>query len=137
MISETEYDIIQKTWTKAITMSDSLGTIFYKKLFAKHPHFEPLFAIGKGKQEKKLTFVLGTIFTKLNKIEDIENEIRSLAKRHIQYQVKTDDFELFGDVLIDTMALVLDDAWQEEYDTVWKKIYKIVSEAMIKEMKAE
>lgn len=137
MITKQEYNIIRESWVKAITRSNSLGAIFYGKLFAKYPHFRVLFKGDKDEQARKLTFVLTVIFTKLSKIEDIENEVYGLAKRHIRYGVKPSNFEAFGSVLMDTMDVVLEEEWTNECKRSWQKMYTIITTAMIKAMKEE
>lgn len=137
MITKHEYNIIRESWVKAITRSNSLGAIFYGKLFAKYPHLKVLFKGNKDEQARKLTYVLTVIFTKLNKIDDIENEVSGLAKRHVRYGVKPSNFEAFGEVLMDTMAIVLEDDWTSECKRAWRKMYTIITTAMIKAMEEE
>lgn len=137
MISKEEYDLIRGSWIKAMTRSESLGAIFYGKLFARYPHLRELFKVSKEEQARKLTFVLTIVFTKLNKMGDIENEVNGLALRHIRYGVKPSHFHIFGKVLLDTLSIVLEEEWTNEYRSVWEKMYTIISDAMVKAIKEE
>lgn len=136
MITEQQTQAVKNTWGKIAARSNALGDTLYPKLFAKRPELEELFSHAKATASQKLFMFVMLIVTKLDKLDNLREELQNLAKRHIRYQVKPEYFQVFGECFIESIAEILGkDASQEVLDA-WTNLYATISRAMIEDMQS-
>lgn len=75
--------------------------------------------------------MLSYIIAKLDKLEDIMDEVTKLARRHDAYGVKPEHYNAVGSALLWTLEQGLGAAWNEELETAWTEVYSILAGAMI------
>ncbi len=134
-MTQTQIDTIKSTWIRLIAFSENFGQVFYPKLFAYYPELETLFKERQETQGKKLFMLVALVVTKIDKLDQLKEEVFNLAKRHITYQVRPEYFAMFGRVFIEGIDEMLKKPKQEVLDA-WKLLYDTVSEAMIEDMKS-
>ena len=82
-------------------------------------------------QSKKLLAMIHYVISKLDKLEDILDEVAKLAKRHVSYGVKPDHYRVVGEALLWTLEKGLGEKWNNEVKEAWTTCYKVLSSAMI------
>lgn len=124
--------LIRTTWQIAERQADVVGPLFYETLFEIAPEVRPLFAgTNVPGQSKKLLSMLSYVIAKLDTLDEIMNEIRKLAKRHVQYGVEDRHYGYVGAALLMTLEKGLGDVWNEEVKDAWTTCYGILSSAMM------
>jgi hemoglobin-like flavoprotein len=88
-------------------------------------------------QSRKLLTMLSYVISKLDKLEDILDEVAKLAQRHQGYSVKAENYTAVGAAILWTLEQGLGTLWIEELKTAWVEVYTFISEAMIKAVKVE
>jgi hemoglobin-like flavoprotein len=81
--------------------------------------------------------MLSYVIVKLDKLDDILDEVAKLAQRHEGYGVKADHYTAVGTALLWTLEQGLGAAWNEELKAAWVEVYTVLSEAMINAAKVE
>jgi nitric oxide dioxygenase len=109
---------------------------FYERLFQLHPEYRKLFKEDNKEQHRKLAFAITLVVTKLDKLDQIAEEVRSLSARHAKYGVKPEYFEPFIKLFVETIAKVRADRWKPEYSTAWYEVMKAVGDAIAGNMSA-
>jgi nitric oxide dioxygenase len=74
---------------------------------------------------------LATVMSELNHPERVAPYIRSLAIRHLEYGVRSVDFEAVGEALIWALGEILDKDFTPEIRSAWGLAYQNLSELMI------
>lgn len=74
-----------------------------------------------------LSYVIG----KLDKLEDIIDEVSKLAQRHVKYGVEEEHYKQVGAALLWTLEKGLGDKWNAELKQAWTTCYELLSSAMI------
>jgi hemoglobin-like flavoprotein len=87
-------------------------------------------------QYRKLLAMLSFVISKLNRLEDVLEEVGLLAKRHVHYGVKPEYFVPVGASLLWTLEQGLGDQWNDEIHEAWTVCYQILSLAMIEAMQS-
>lgn len=59
--------------------------------------------------------------------DSLRDILQQLGKRHISYGVKANFFPHFGEALIESLAEVLADDWNDELERAWVEIYDQIS----------
>jgi hemoglobin-like flavoprotein len=127
-----EIAAVKKSWQLFRKIDPQLvGDVFYSRLFLQTPSVKPMFKHSMTAQYQKLVDMLSMVISKLDRIDEISEDIRELALRHVQYGVRPAHYKLIGDTLLWTLAQGLGRDWTEEMAAAWAKCYKILSGIMI------
>lgn len=108
-----------------------VGDTFYSKLFLENPSLRKMFPKNMELQYGKLLDMLNLIVIRLDRLDELNDEIVALAKRHIKYGVRPGHYRLIGNALIWTLRQGLGRDWNEEINEAWTRCYAILSETMI------
>jgi len=124
--------LIKKTWSIFREIDPVLiGDVFYSKLFFDMPQLENLFRTPKEDQSKKLVDMLSVIIGRLDNLEELTEEIKQLATRHVQYGVKEQHYKAVGAALLWTLQQGLGRDWNEKVRLAWTVCFQILSDTMI------
>jgi hemoglobin-like flavoprotein len=127
-----QINLIKSSWRVVTTIDPvTVGGLFYNRLFEIAPAVKPMFNQSISEQSKKLLATLGFVISKLDKLEDIIEEVVKLARRHVPYGVKPAHYAVVGDALLWTLEKGLGENWNEELKQAWTDCYAILSTAMI------
>ena len=132
-----QIQLVKETWSFVIVKSDQAGELFYSRLFEVAPGVRPLFKEDISLQAKKLMSMVTYVVTKLDKLDAIIGEIKSLAQRHKKYGAITAHYAVVGDCLIYTLKKGLGDRWTPQTEAAWIAVYKILAKAMIEGQNAK
>ncbi|WP_037577248.1 globin family protein [Sporocytophaga myxococcoides] len=132
MINDTQISLVKKSWESAYKIQDVAGPLFYNRLFEIAPEVRYMFAqTNLQEQSKKLFQMLNYIIQRLHNLDDIIDEVASLAGRHVKYGVKERHYQIVGEALLWTLEKGLGELWNSETKESWVKTYTILSSAMI------
>lgn len=133
-MEEEKIQLMKNTWRIIIGYSERAGDVFYSYLFEEAPQLRVLFGEDIKKQNKKLLSMITLIITKLDRLDQVEQEIHYLAKKHKTYGVTEKDFQVFGNAFLKMLAEVIGTQWDKEAQEVWEEVYHRMAQAMLKEM---
>jgi nitric oxide dioxygenase len=131
-MTQHQINLIKSSWEMVGTIDlVTLGGLFYNRLFELAPEVKPMFRDSLQEQSKKLLSTLAYVISKLDKLEDIMDEVGKLAQRHVQYGVRQEHYTVVGQALLWTLERGLGNSWNEELEEAWTICYTILSSAMI------
>jgi hemoglobin-like flavoprotein len=132
MISKREIVLIKKSWAIFKKIDTAVvGDMFYRKLFFENPELRKMFPQNMEDQYRKLFDMLNTIVARLEKLDELKGDIVAMAKRHTDYGVKPEHYNMVGIALLYTLQKSLADEWGEEVRSAWINCYAILSGTMI------
>jgi len=127
-----EIGLIKKSWIDVRKIKpEILGDVFYTKLFYDNPGLRKMFPQEMEEQNKKLIDMLNVIIERLENLNELKGEIIAVAKRHVDYGVKTEHYNMVGTALLWTLQKALGKDWTEELKTAWINCYNVLSDTMI------
>lgn len=131
-----QISLVKSTWKLFRNMDPAVvGDAFYSKLFAQHPSLRKMFPSEMTMQYQKLMDMLTTIVSRLEKLDELTNDIADMARRHEGYGVKIAHYKIVGDALLWTLEHGLGRDWNQEVAEAWQTCYKILSDTMIGALK--
>ena len=131
-MTNKQIDLVKSSWAIVATIDPvTVGGLFYNRLFEIAPQLKHMFRNPMPEQSKKLLAMINYVISKLNKLEDILDEVAKLARRHVSYGVKPDHYTIVGEALLWTLEKGLADNWNSEVKEAWTDCYQILSSAMI------
>ena len=108
-----------------------VGDVFYTKLFLESPELKQLFHGPIEQQSRKLINMLNVVIARLDRLEDLVDDIRKLAVRHTGYGVRPAHYDMVGNALIWTLKTALGEEWTNALEQSWVKCYTTLASAMI------
>ena len=124
--------MVKRTWRVFREIDASvIGDAFYTRLFAYNPMLRKMFPKNMSEQYQKLMDMISAIVSKLERLDEISEDITAMARRHINYGVRPAHYKLVGRALLWTLQQGLGKDWNAEVETAWKKCYDSLSEVMI------
>jgi nitric oxide dioxygenase len=131
-MTNEQIQLVKKTWRVFRGISPAtVGDLFYSKLFADTPSLRKMFPADMQQQYQKLIDMLNAIVTRLDKLDELTDEIAAMAQRHVGYGVRPGHYKLVGNALLWTLQKGLGEDWNEEVKNAWTTCYKIIADTMI------
>jgi hemoglobin-like flavoprotein len=127
-----QINLIKTSWQAAATNAEAVGQLFYGRLFEIAPEVRPMFSrVTIPEQSKKLLATISFVISKLDKLEDIIDEVAKLARRHVNYGVRPEHYAVVGEALLWTLEKGLAEKWNDDLKEAWTLCYVTLSTAMI------
>ena len=104
---------------------------FYGRLFGRHPHLEAYF---KGHdniwRERMFATALRSMMMAATSPISFQRETSQLAERHRAHQIQPEDFALFTDVLLETLAYYAGAKWTPDIASAWRHVATLTADAL-------
>jgi hemoglobin-like flavoprotein len=132
VMTETQIGLVKRTWKIFRGIDPGLvGDTFYSKLFNDNPSLRRMFPKSMEQQYRKLIDMLSTIVARLEKMEELKDDIAAMAQRHTGYGVRPGHYKLVGKALLWTLKQGLGNDWTKDVEEAWTTCYNVLSTAMI------
>ena len=132
MVTTIDIELIKKSWIYVRKIKpEILGDVFYTKLFYDHPELRKMFPHEMEEQNKKLIDMLNVIIERLENLDELKDEIIAVARRHVDYGVNAEHYNMVGTALLWTLQKALGKEWTEELKTAWVNCYTELAGTMI------
>jgi hemoglobin-like flavoprotein len=127
-----QINLIRSSWDKVSSIDPVVvGNLFYGKIFEIAPGARQMFSRPIPEQSKKVFTMLAYVISKLDRLEDVIDEVGKLARRHVTYGVKEEHYAVVGDALLWTLEQGLGEDWSQELKDAWSDCYSVLATAMI------
>jgi len=124
--------LVKQTWRVFRDIDPAIiGDVFYSKLFVEAPSVKSLFKTPRPAQSKKLVDMLSAIVGRLDRLNELTEDIKQLAIRHVDYGVRPSHYKAVGIALLWTLQQGLGNDWNKATQEAWEACYKMLSETMI------
>ena len=131
-MKESDILLVKRSWRVFREIDPAvIGDAFYSKLFSYNPSLRKMFPVNMTLQYQKLMDMINTIIARLDKLNELNDEISAMAQRHVQYGVRPGHYKLVGNALLWTLKKGLGNDWTNEVESAWTKCYSLLSDAMI------
>ncbi|AXY74653.1 hemoglobin [Paraflavitalea soli] len=132
-------DLVKQTWSLVAQIEmETVGGLFYNRLFELMPEVKPMFSkTPLPEQSKKLLTMLSYVISKLDKLDEIMDEVAKLAQRHTKYGVKDEHYAAVGTALLWTLEKGLGDQWNDSVRLAWTEVYTTLANAMMEVQQEE
>jgi hemoglobin-like flavoprotein len=132
-VTPDQVKAIQDSFKLVAPISEQAAAMFYGRLFEIAPAVKPLFRGDMTEQGRKLMATLGAVVNSLDKLEAVLPAASALAKRHVDYGVKAQDYTPVGAALLWTLEQGLGEHWTPQLAEAWGAAYTLLSGYMIGE----
>ena len=124
--------VVKRSWGIFRNIDPILvGEVFYGRIFLKAPGIKKMFPVSMEAQYGKIIDMLSLMVARLERMDELTNEISALAQRHVQYGVKRGHYEIVGEALLWTLEQGLGRDWTDEVKEAWTSCFAVFSDKMI------
>ncbi|MBT1445207.1 hemin receptor [Shewanella sp. JM162201] len=134
-LTPQQISLIRRSFDMVHPIAEDAAALFYRNLFEIDPSLRPLFKTDLKSQGRKLMAMLDAAVKGLEQPDKLVPVLEDLARRHINYGVKTSHFSPVGNALLYTLAEGLGDKFTAETKNAWIAVLHLVADVMKAEMK--
>lgn len=125
-------ELLEQSFSKVEPRASEFASSFYDNLFTAYPQSKPLFAnTNMAEQQKKLLNSLVLVVENLRQPEVLEQALKGLGARHVQYGTLPEHYPLVGNALLSTFEQYLGTDWTSEVKHAWIDAYGAITEIML------
>jgi hemoglobin-like flavoprotein len=129
-LSPRTVELVRKSWSAVLPISDAAATLFYERLFELDPSVKPLFKNDMREQKKKLMQTITVAVDGLASVDKLIPVLKQLGARHAGYMVEDRHYDTVGDALLWTLKEGLGDAFNPEIKRAWQEVYGVLARVM-------
>ena len=132
-MTDAEIRLVKQSW-KTLRAIDPLivGDLFYSKLFIANPSLRNMFPKKMDEQYTKLMDMLSVIIARLDRMDELNEDIAAMARRHVHYGVRPAHYKLVGNALLWTLRQGLGQDWTIDLEQAWTKCYSNLADTMMR-----
>lgn len=125
--------LVQHTFSLVAALpTETVGGLFYGRLFAIAPDVQPLFSrTTTPEQSQKLLTMLAYVVEHLDKPDKLVDDLTQLARRHVRYGVEDRHYAVVGAALLWTLEQGLGPVWDGSVNDAWVACYTLLSSIMM------
>jgi len=131
MMTAREKALVRGTLEAISEYSGAVVRLFYGRLFEIAPQVRPLFKTEIGEQSRRLAEMLGAITASLDHFEEFRPILAELGRRHVEYSVRPEHYELLRTALMWAFGNALGVQFDRETRCAWETLIGIVSAEML------
>lgn len=131
-LSETDTELVQQSFARILSKSQPVGERFYANLFSLYAETQHLFKTNTTAQAEKFITMLSYIVSCLDNIEELDNVLLQLGKRHSAYKVNTTHYVPVREALLVTLREYVGETNETENTiSAWGHFYDLIAEKML------
>ncbi|HEY3327154.1 MAG TPA: globin family protein [Novimethylophilus sp.] len=136
-----QISLVQKTWSLAEPLGDTVTTLFYGRLFELDPSLRALFKTDMQHQGRSLRVMISMVTVGLSQVDKLIPTLVSCGRRHVAYGVADSQYDTVREALLWTLAQGLRQHFTAEVREAWSATYELMAgvmkEAAAKEVAAQ
>src|SRR6186997_1373792 len=103
-VTPDQITLVQNSFKQVAPIRDEVSEQFYARLFELDPSLRRLFADDLTRQRHSLMLSLSVLIGSLRYIDGLAPSIQALARRHVAYGARPEDFGTVGAALLWTLS---------------------------------
>ncbi len=122
-LTERQIRLVQFSFEKLTENIDQSAALFYDHLFHLDPSLKAMFKGDMRQQGRKL---MQTLLVAVNGLDDfsmVSSSIRELGKRHVNYGVQANHYDLVGVALLKMVEQGMGNEHTSEISGAWTQLY--------------
>lgn len=124
-------ELLESSFALLAPRGEELVERFYGNLFETAPSVRPMFPADLAGQRRALLGALGMVVNNLRSPEKLTEFLAGLGQRHVAYGAAEAHYEVVGGVLLQTLAELAGELWNDELQSAWAAAYGAVRDIML------
>ena len=126
-------ELLEQSFEQIKPRANEFVASFYENLFTAYPEVKPMFAeTNMAEQRKHLLAALVLVIQNLRKPEVLEDALKTLGMKHVNYGTMPKHYPAVGEALLKTFEQYLQQDWTPEVKQAWIDAYGVIMQKMLK-----
>jgi len=130
-LTADEIDLLRESFRNLARQPALASGMFYDRLFVIAPGFRQLFPADLEEQGIKLMNMLGLVVAQMHEHDALVPLVSDLARRHVDYGARPEDYTVVGSALLWTLERGLGDQYTQAVRAAWEKAYAALCQVMV------
>jgi hemoglobin-like flavoprotein len=127
-----QVELLEQSFAVIKPYGNEFANSFYVNLFTANPQAKSLFGhTDMAEQKKKLLASLILVVENLRNPGALDQALRGLGARHVQYGTLPEHYPLVGNALLTTFEQYLQEDWTPVIKQAWIDAYGTISQIML------
>lgn len=122
--------LVQESWQLVAHRSDTLGTLFYWRLFSLDASLRPLFKQDLHRQQQKFMHTINYIVTNLEQPQQFFNSTKLLGRHHAHMGIRPEHYYTVGVAFLGSLAEMLGAKFTPATEQAWQSAYYLIAGLM-------
>lgn len=132
MLTENQIVLIRECAERMAETNVAATNAFYANLFSVAPGIRNLFPDDMFNQSEKLWNSIVMVVEGADDMGEIRDALEHLGARHVHYGAEPEHYEVVTQVLIKTIAALMDNQWTLAHQDAWQAALDAVCDIMLK-----
>jgi len=125
-------ELIRESLGVVVEREAAITPHFYERLFARYPQVRPLFSRNDPKrQQKMLQESIVAVVDHLEEPEWLAETLGNMGMQHVDYGVTAEMYPWVAECLLDTLAAIAADEWNDDYRQAWEEALGAIASLML------
>lgn len=130
-LADLDIGLLEHTFELVKPRGAELVEYFYARLFEEYPAVIPLFErADMQEQQGKLLAAIALVVASLRNPEALIPALQRLGERHVEYGALAPHYDAVGAMLLESLAYIAGDAWNDTVARAWSDAYAVVATVM-------
>jgi hemoglobin-like flavoprotein len=129
-VTPHQISLVQKTWSLAEPLGDTVTTLFYGRLFELDPSLRSLFKKDMLEQGRSLRIMLSMVTAGLTQLDKLTPALAACGRRHVAYGVVDSQYDTVREALLWTLDQGLREIFTAEVREAWIVTYELMAGVM-------
>lgn len=126
-----EVNLVRASFEMIEPRAAEAGLIFFEELFKLAPDRRRIFPVEMNNHRWKFFDMLSLLIKNLDRIGDVSDELMALGQRHQAYDVRPEDYQLFGHALMMMLDRLLGARLTVQVRAAWAALYDMFARFML------
>lgn len=131
MLTDDQIDLIRDSAERLGEANVAATNAFYANLFKVAPGVRALFPEDMFEQSEKLWNSIVMVVESADDLSEIQAALRALGARHVGYGAEPGHYKVVTDVLIETIAALMENEWSQDHQNAWRLALEAVCATML------
>lgn len=122
--------LVKESWLKVEDRLDTLGTLFYWRLFDLDASLRPLFKQEINRQQRKFTSTISHIVAHLEQPQQFFHSTKLLGRHHAHLGVQPAHYHTFAQAFLWTLGEMLGKQFTPAHRQAWETVYYLIAGLM-------
>ncbi len=131
MLTDDQIDLIRDSAERLGEVNVAATNAFYANLFKVAPSVRTLFPEDMFGQSEKLWKSIVMVVESADDLSEIDHALKALGARHVNYGAEPAHYKVVTDVLIETIAALMEKDWTADHQKAWRFALEAVCDTML------
>lgn len=127
-ITPRQRALVRRSFRVIAANHPEMARLYYDRLFQLAPHYRVMFKAERAQMHRKFMRMLAYMVASLDDRSTLQSTMHALGKRHVDYGVRTEQYDVFGQAFMWSLEKILGPQCTPPTREAWRVTYTLLAE---------